>query len=642
LTPPPQRGPLQFLEILIPSLIAVACLGWLLIRSLQNEDTGHSWVGPFRAAIYLLIYAGIVFPITLRGVNVISRKLYVLLPSSPKWKAFGLFCAPMALGSVLAIISPSATMPIVGTIFGLIISLGSYIFVFNLQPSKLGRGMGIAGGHLAIGTGIGYGVLVGINVLLMAILSVSHSAGEYKESPLGSAFAWNPPQEQTPQHKTKPAPQAPGELVESTQPATAPAPASQPESTTQAATTEAVAIHEQTTTAPSTQHVASTQPGPENSGSHPAVAMSPLLESPPTTVIDDQAMDVYFASVPGVKSCLVLRNRTEFGDELELWTAGASWSKTQSITAQPKTVVDRGPILLSPKSNLMVRMVSLPKMNAQVRPLVGDASVQEKQQRNLDVESLWANGTPSLFGFVSPTAIAVEWHGGSDMVALLDPLAAGPESLRGHTVTLTGLQGRLSNMAITPDARYVVSVQQNPTIGNVQSPGNYFMVDGLLGSDSFHRNTMTNLPADRNIALSGLSVSSDSRRAAVLYMENGNGLLELYHLPDGARTASHIFSGASAQVVTGFRGSAITWIANDSALLINGRYVLDSQNFDQLGDLGIDDVKGVYVIDRTTLALVIGSEKDSNHCSVMVANLNAQKLPAMQPSKPVTRSAYVH
>ena len=98
------------------------------------------------------------------------------------------------------------------------------------------------------------------------------------------------------------------------------------------------------------------------------------------------------------------------------------------------------------------------------------------------------------------------------------------------------------------------------------------------------------------------------------------------------RTASHIFSGATAQAITGFRGSAITWIANDSALLLNGRYVLDSQNFDQLGDLGIDNVKGVYALDRSTLALTVSTDRDQAHCSVMVASLNAKTPRRARPS----------
>ena len=54
-----ERGPLQFLETFIPVLIALACLGWVVIRSLQNDDPAHplpAWVGPFRAAVYLLMY----------------------------------------------------------------------------------------------------------------------------------------------------------------------------------------------------------------------------------------------------------------------------------------------------------------------------------------------------------------------------------------------------------------------------------------------------------------------------------------------------------------------------------------------------------------------------------------------------------
>ena len=375
-----------------------------------------------------------------------SRKLYIPLPRSPKWKAFGLFLCRHCPRICVGMTSTSGTMPVVGAIFGAYsFRSGSYIFVFNLPPSKLGRGMGIATGHLVIGTGIEFGVLVGINVLLMAILSVSHTAADYAQSPLGRPYAGSPLPEQTEHHKPKPGAGAPSELVESTQPTTNPAPASQPESTTQVATSQPVAIHEQATTAPSTEPVASTQPGPENSGAHPAApVLSPLLAGMPIKVIDDQAMDVYFASVPGVKSCLVLRNRTEFGDELEMWSAGATWSKTQTFTAEPRTIVDRGSILISPKANLMARVVNLPKVNVQVRPLVGEASIQEKQIHNIDVESMPTAGTPSLFGFTSANTLAVEWRGNTDTVALLDPLAAASTALRGHAVVLTGLQGRIS------------------------------------------------------------------------------------------------------------------------------------------------------------------------------------------------------
>jgi hypothetical protein len=640
LTPPPQGAGLHVLEILFPIAIAAGCLGWLVIASLMNDDTGHSCLGPFRAAVYLLIYVAIVFPLALRGTSTVGKKLYLPMPLSHHWKSFGIFCAPLALGSVLALSAESPVMPAVGAVLGLIISLGSFIFVFNLQPRHISRGLAIAGAYLTAGTVIAFAALYGINVLLLAILTASHSASDYPQSPLGSAYAWNPPPEQVVHHKSKPAP-APIESAENSNPATT-APSTQP--SPEPATSVATTSPSPAGTAPSTQE-AKAPSGPttrpqtapaESAESHPsAVALSPLLAAPPVTVMDNPALAVDFPSAPGMSAWVALRDRTAFGDELEVWT-GPNWGKSQTITAQPKTAQDHGEIFLSPKANTVARLVNLPQMSVQVRPLTGDPATQEKATRVVDLEALVPRAVPDMLGFASTGVIAVLWHGNPDAIGLVDPQATSYSPLRSRLVQLTGTDNHLGNLALTPDTHFIVSVQHNPTLIGASGPsaGNYFVVDSMFGTEAIQHMAMTNLSADRSTQpLAGIRCSADGKRAAVLYVENGSGLIEVYHLPDGARITSHIFSGAPAQRITDYHGSAIDWMAGDSALLIDGRYVMDSQSFDLLGDLGIADVKGAYVVDRTTLALLISGEKDLGHCNVMMASLNSQKFPGL-PNKP--------
>jgi hypothetical protein len=569
------------------------------------------------------------------------------MPASHRWKSFGVFCAPLALGSVLALAAPSPLMPAIGAVLGLIISLGSFIFVFNLQPRQVNRGLTIAGVYLTAGTLIAFGALYGINVLLMAILSVSHTAADYPQSPLGSAYAWNPPPAQDQHHKPKPAAPAPipSETADNPNPATT-TPSMQP--STEPAISVATTLPFTASTAPSTQEtpatiVPPTQPlvvhsrPPAEQSEFPAsqATLSPLLTAPPATVMENPALAVYFPSAPGTPAWVVLRDRTAFGDELELWT-GPNWAKSQTFTAQPKTAEDHGEIFLSPKASAVARLVNLPQMSVQVRPLTGDPTAQEKATRVVNLDALVSRAVPDLLGFTSTGVIAVLWHANPDVLGLVDPQATSYSPLRSRLVPLTGTNNRPGNMTLTPDTHFVMSVQHNPTPVGSSGPlaGNYFVVDSMFGADALQRRTLTDLPADQSVQIAGIRCSSDGKRAAVLYVENGSGLIELYHLPDGARIASHIFSGAPAQRISDYHGSAIDWIAGDSALLIDGRYVMDSQSFDLLGDLGISDVKGDYVLDRSTLALLVSGERDSGHCTVMIATLNSQKFPGLQ-NKPI-------
>ena len=636
LTPPPQSAGLHGLELIVPIALAAGCLGWLMIASLMHEDGGHSWLGPFRAVIYLLIYVAAVFPLTMLGVHTVGKKVYLPMPASHQWKSFGIFCAPLALGSVLALDAMSPLMPAIGAVLGLIISLGSFIFVFNLQPRQMNRGLAIAGAYMTAGTAIAFGALYGINVLLMAILTVSHSAADYPQSPFGSAYAWSPPPTQDKHDRAKP-PRAPIAVADNSNPATT-TPSTEP--STEPSASVPTTLPSTASTAPATQEArATSEPAtqPQTARAEhsdfpaPQVTLSPLLTAPPEKVTEDPASAVYFPSAPGTPAWVELRDRTAFGDELEVWT-GPNWAKSQAFTAQPKTAQDHGEIILSPKASAVARLVSLPQMSLQVRPLTGDSAAQEKSTRVVDLDILVSRAVPNLLGFTSTGVIAVLWHGNPDVVGLVDPQAASYSPLRSRLVQLTGTDNRPGNLVLTPDTHFVASVQHNPTPVGTSAPlaGNYFVVDSMFGSEATQHKTMTDLPADQNVQLAGIRCSSDGKRAAVLYVENGSGLIEVYHLPDGARIASHIFSGASAQRITDYHGSAIDWIAGDSALLINGRYVMDSQSFDLLGDLGIADVKGAYVVDRTTLALLVSGERDSGHCTVMIATLNSQKFPGLQ------------
>jgi hypothetical protein len=134
--------------------------------------------------------------------------------------------------------------------------------------------------------------------------------------------------------------------------------------------------------------------------------------------------------------------------------------------------------------------------------------------------------------------------------------------------------------------------------------------------------------------VTGLSISPDGSKVALLYQNNADGLIEIYKLPDGKQLSSHIFGKPAATAITDFHGSALTWLADGTALLINGRYVMNADDFSDLGDLGIENVKAQHVVDRGTLLLLQKDPGEGSKARILAAKLDTTKfhLAATKPA----------
>lgn len=628
------------LEKAIPIILAVAGLGWMGVQAFRAEDP-HGWVGPFRAAMYLLVYTAVVFPITLAGVRAAGIKAYFPMPGDYKWRVYGTFSLPAALGAIFTLSGGGIPMLVLGVAIGVLICLSLFIFLFNLRPHQVSKAMAYVAPYAIAGPILGVVVLVGISYLCAAALSFTKTDHEYAMSPVGPQFTWQPtaaPVQEAVVVKPK-KPIEPLVLPPTTNESPVIPPVS-PDATAAThtppgvATTQPGQAEANATTQPSTTQpqVATTTPAPKEV----APAFSPLLTEAPAPLPLGQIEDAFFSDQSGTNAgstaVLAMTMHAEFGDAFDLWDASTGqWQKLKSINnIQPKTADKCGIVLHATPAGLsMARIVEFPHTMAEIRPLTGDGAGDPSKFHTVDLDSAAGSvkGQASLLDITAGGLLITAIGGNQPMMEAFNPIAGTSTAMqRRKTVSLAGLPpDARDNVAVTADGSFATTIRYLATARGTATPGNYLVIDGLLNQGG-HTETPTGLQPSRAVVVNGLSVSPDGQKVALLYQEQGAGLIEIYRIPGGKKIGAQIFGGPAAAPQRDFRGSALAWIADGSALLVNGRYVMDADTFNEMGDLGVDNVRAAHVVDHGTLLLL--NKPGNGKMQVVEAKLDTTKFRA--------------
>lgn len=620
-------------QSVVPAILGAGCLGWMAVQAFRADDPNHGWVGPFRAAVYLLGYAVVVFPITLIGVRAAGQKAYVAMPENYRWKSFGIFSVPAALAAIFTLISPSVVMLVVGIAVGLIISIGAFIFLFGIRPQRMGVAIGALIGYVIGGAVLGVALLFGIAFLVQAILGLTKTAHEYSFNPVGPQFMWTatPPEEK----KKHPIVEVPTTEPAMTQP-------SESTGTTQPTTNPSLAETHPTTN-PTTQTAISTTKPATTQAVHPTVVehtLSPLLTGEPSVLPVDSFLEASFCG-QGMGSTVLLQTaHADFGDSFELWNAtNGTWSKGIAFSTQPKTA-EHSPIVLNARGTALARMIEFPRVCVEFRSLLSEAAASDNTNAKKADPDLSRGPAWEPLGFTTPSYVMVVNRTGNVPIAeVLDPLALAGAQLIGRPITLEGLPptSRCS-LVLSPDAHYLAAVRYS-AIPTAVAPkvGNYLTINSLnVAARDPLKLGLTNLPENAPVAVTGLCYWQDGSRVSLLYQEGGNGLIETYQSPTAKQLKYRIFTGPAGFPAKDFRGSALTVIADGSAFLINGRYVVDADTIDPLGDLGIEGVEDVHLVDHGTLQMLVKSEGKSKILLVKL-DLSKFKAPTSAPAIPHSR-----
>jgi predicted Zn finger-like uncharacterized protein len=588
----------------LPWILAAGGLLWAASLYFRWEDDAPLWVSLLRPALYIGLFLLILWPLGAMGVRKGAEKARLRPPPQLGWRTLGIFTLPFLLGSLLWIAGGDAVSLIMGLIVGLVLAVLAMWLLLRLTPQELAP-VGITGsaGFLA-GCAIVAGLILGGNLALLAALRSQNKLAIVTSSPLGATLSWEAPPPASPSHHTHPLATAkepnqpapakppaapasrPAELAMVTAPAE-PSPASRP-----AQTVETVVAEPPAAPSPSLQPAATTQPAVgENENQAKEPAFKPA--SPIVAAIDPLADvgdfdDVVYPTVPSTHVAIV-RTRGSDGDVIESWSLDPL--KKEGTARFNHAMGQHDRYIISPDGDLLVRIVNWPKLAAQVWSFGRQQVIQ-----SIDLDGQFGRGT--LLGFANSRQFVLQWQRGSEYgLEYLDAVAG--RHLR--QVPLPRGQRNLDGYAFSPDGHYIAVPAQYDQAA-------YIVLYEFPSGRSGTRFKLKDIDPRTAVLPAGISFSPDGRRIAVLFQQNGNGLLLCWNTTGLIPPLEYIFpNGFGFTNHRALKGTAIQWL-DEGAWLLWGRGIIDTDTGRFLGEVGLDDVQNQQWIKSRTIELTMPSD----------------------------------
>ena len=580
-----------------PWLAAVLCMVWI-VTSIVRHGAGHEpWMGPTRAALAIIGYVCIVFPIGMVGLRMGMTRVKVGLPHAHRLRGFAVFILPFAFGYAPWIVTGDSADLVTGIVFGLGLGLGLLWLLFRLRAEESPIVLGYAGTGFVLATALCIGFFSLLNAGMVGVGKANRVQHPFSGSPFGKHFAW------LPQVVPPTAAPRPPVLLPPLEP-----PANEP----------VVAIATQPATLP-----------------HVNVALlkslSPLvreIRSPLAEPFDD----IILPAVHGPWAA-ILRHAGPEEDRVELWHTG-DWQQRASVRFkhEPNT---RDSYIISPNGDYLVRVVAWPGLAAQVWSFRSNQVL-----RNIDWRG--RNETPRLLGFVSNDVFLVQWAG-EDRSSSLEQWEAGAGSPRSPLTKKLPLYDRSGvSMALSPNGMHLaVATKSADADGAVAGVVFVYQLDAPQETPS-RALPIAALDPKWPVKPTGMVFSPDSSKLAVLFEQNDNALLLCWRMADNRQIAEYVYPASPIPdpASRAFSTTVLDWLGDDAWLLC-GQVVIDAVANQNLGtlDLRVNDLRqdrpslvSQRVIDAQTCELVY----DAGGGKRQLAVLKLKVTPPQEPRRSAT------
>lgn len=650
----PQDFPMsQAVEAWLPLGLGLVAAVWLISQAFANNETGRSWVPLLRVAIVFLLYLGLVVPLTYKSVTMHFAKMRRLLPPSPWWRTALTFALPTAMGYVFWQASGGTGGFITGLLLGIVLMAAVYWLLFRLTPQESANGYAAAAGTYLVGCTLGALLVVGASALLNKAMVSEHAGTIFKESPLGSALAWD---------VSAPAPAAPAKRGAPEQPAYAssgrpPAPAPKspdaqpgssnlttgPRDTSQPppAATQAVAVATPTETV-AIEPVSNPTP-PPTTRERPEIFVNPD---------EDSFLDsIRKGNHPWVKSVTRADGQTPF--DLTLSPTGPSAiiglvksdaaGTTRKITLGPGAgaaladVIDDQPdvqtfntrFVLTPDGRALLHI----RNNA--LELIATA---DNHRETIALESPPSSGgvmlRPSIVGVMRDANVVVRWSA---------PQCAEQYIYRyAYLTNLT--KSKINRMKISdpntlPDVAAVSTNATGPVFYGwlSQLPGKRPVLKmlNITATAAVQTPRVGAIPADIGDASSyergEIAFSPDGLKVAMLLEQSGSARVLEWGTsePVPLNLKLALAAPAQADVAGRVRGPALRWL-NNLYLVVNGRTVVSLPKGGPIGDLTDQPVTGEQVASDTKLYLTYALPDGAHLAAVELDTAALRAAPLMK------------
>jgi hypothetical protein len=235
------------------------------------------------------------------------------------------------------------------------------------------------------------------------------------------------------------------------------------------------------------------------------------------------------------------------------------------------------------------------------------------------------NGRPTLLGFISADTLLVRWDKGMDAgLELWNVKTASPVG-RGIVFTNISHDPSPGNRAISNNGKLYAFA------GRIQRDAFLFVYDLTAGVQR-RRIPIKSIGPGIAVQPSGIAFSGDDTKVAVLFEQQGNGLLTSWRVADGRQAVEHVFpAGVLPPQPPGgvrLRGEpvrALEWIGDGTAWLVYGQRAYDEETARLIGETAVPAAVDQRVIDDGTTVL-IESARDGGSTTLYRLDLDKAKL----------------
>jgi hypothetical protein len=181
----------RLLDRWLPPVLLAVGLVWACYEAVNRNDTSQSWVGFFRAAVFLLAFFASVLPFTLMGLRAASRKLNYELPPRPGLRTMGSYAVPFALACAMWLLLGGASGLLIGVLIGCVVALPVLFLLFRLLPREAPITFGYATGSFLLSVLVSVAAVFALNLMLVGVLRAAKADLALAVSPFGAGLKWD-------------------------------------------------------------------------------------------------------------------------------------------------------------------------------------------------------------------------------------------------------------------------------------------------------------------------------------------------------------------------------------------------------------------------------------------------------------------
>jgi hypothetical protein len=566
----------------LPYALAIGGVAWIAAVCFRLSGIDITWLAIVRTALAVAGYALFVAPLTLVLVRKAGRKMRFQMPSNDRWRAFAAYMPGFALAYMLWVLGHGDW---VALLLGCLAGVTIATGAMALLFRLYPLEIAPTGVYGAIGFLLGVGITAGIFIGINSLL-ISIAVSTKNPDMLPSSL-FGPGLAWVSQEDRD-------RIQAELNPPPKPKPAVAP------ATTEATA---------------SVPAAPQGTGS-PIV---PRYEIAPIRAGFDEML------VPAVESDFVAAVRVAADITVEPWSE-TKWTPLASQKLPRSNSAPENRYVLSPDGGAVARIAAFPRSSVQIF-----RNAQLAQVVYLDT----ALQFPELVGFLSNDLVLVYGkQNNASALQVLDvaankalPLISTPRFDLGPSLTISR-DGKMAALA--------TKVDNVPTL----------LVYDLAGSQQIASQTIAALAPRFEVKPTGMSFSFDGAQVALLFEQQGNGLILNYRVDRTQTTttapaeqtltptAEHVFPAGPlpGRNLGAFKGNALAWLPNNRAWLIYGQGVFSVERGQLLEELKIPNVINCWVSAPNIVEAVVQNANGQKQLGV--ATLDMEKINAMLTPPP--------